>query len=131
MYMYIEDEYKSCIISAYYYAVEKYRKAADETRMAMWIPWHQLRYDLLHLKMLQKDAEHRANRIDDEQPYLYEKLERDLTFMRTFNNLKDMLEEEKRNFWRVFDEYLRDNHVCDSRADYWDRHDIMESILED
>lgn len=45
--------------------------------------------------------------------------------------MQDMLEEEKRNFWRVFDEYLRDNHVCDSRADYWDRHDIMESILED
>lgn len=128
---YMEDEYKHEIISAYSYAIDKYRKAADETRMAMWIPCHQLRYDLLHLKMLQKDAEHRANRIDDEQPYLYEKLERDLTFMRTFNNLKDMLEEEKRNFWRVFDEYLRDNHVCDSRADYWDRHDIMESILED
>lgn len=74
MYMYIEDEYKSCIISAYSYAVEKYRKAADATARALYVPWAQLRYDLLHIKMLQKEMEQKANRIDDAHPYLYESL---------------------------------------------------------
>ena len=128
---YMEDEYKHEIISAYSYAIDKYRKAAEATTRALYIPWYNLRYDLLHIKMLQKEAERKANRIDDMYPYLYEYLERDLTFMRTFHNMQDMLEDEKREFWRIFDCYLEENRICDSRSDYWDRHDTMESILED
>lgn len=128
---YLEDEYKHEIISAYWYAIDKYRKAAEATTRALYIPWYNLRYDLLHIKMLQKEAERKANRIDDMYPYLYEYLERDLTFMRTFHNMQDMLEDEKREFWRIFDRYLEENRICDSRSDYWDRHDTMESILED
>ena len=127
--MYIEDEYKHQILSAYSYAAEKYRKAYQAIATAEFfdiIP----RYDLHDLKRLQKEAERRANRIDDAHPYLYESLERDLTFMRTFHNLQDMAKDEEAKFWARFDKYIRRHHLYDDRQEYWDRREIMEDILE-
>lgn len=128
--MYIEDEYKHQILSAYSYAAEKYHTAYQTIVTAEFFDITP-RYNLSNLKMLQKDAERRANHIDDMNPYLYEELERDPVFMKSFHNMQDMVRDEKAKFWARFDKYMKFHHLYDDRQEYWNRREVMEDILED
>ena len=128
--MSIASEYMHAIIMAYSYAIEKFHEATREITKAEWFDITP-RYDLARIKMLQKDAEEKANHIADLYPYLYEELERDLIFMRHFYYMQDEAKNAEDEFWIAFDRYLKRNHLYDNRSEYWDRREVMESILED